>query len=88
MNYNRTIEGDTKDNTEGNVCYKKKKKYKKYTKKRITNYYMAANGFMRVWGVGCFSHCPAPSKHELGWTTDTSKFGCLIFGELGSTLVM
>jgi len=48
MNYNRTIEGDTKDNTEGNVCYKKKKKYKKYTKKRITNYYMAANGFMRV----------------------------------------
>jgi len=24
MNYNRTIEGDTKDNTEGNVCYKKK----------------------------------------------------------------
>jgi len=29
MNYNRTIKGDTKDNTEGNgVCYKKKQ-YKK-----------------------------------------------------------
>ena len=26
MNYNRTIKGDTKDNTEGNgVCYKKKR---------------------------------------------------------------
>lgn len=34
MNCNKTIKGDTKDNTEGNdVCYKK------YKKKRISNYY-------------------------------------------------
>jgi len=34
MNYNRTIRGDTKDNTEGNdVCYKNT------NKKRIANYY-------------------------------------------------
>jgi len=34
MNYNRPSKRDTKDNTEGNdVCYKK------YKKKRISNYY-------------------------------------------------
>jgi len=44
MNYNRTIKGDTKDNTEGNdVCYKKfqKKELQTITKYNILSRYVA-----------------------------------------------
>lgn len=39
MNYNKTINGETTDNTEGNeVCYKKTKtNYKLFTKYKILN---------------------------------------------------
>lgn len=39
MNYNKTINGETMDNTEGNeVCYKKTKtNYKLFTKYKILN---------------------------------------------------